>query len=257
VPVELFPIEQFALRFKKILLAKKETNLVLKGDGAVYLESATNMTSIKDTSIDYIFTDPPYGSFIKYIKLSTMWNSWLGFTVPEDLAQKEVIAQNNNDQQYFELLKQSAKECYRVLKEGSYLSLVFSHRDLSYWRKIYNIFADAGFNYKISVPQPLKTVWSLHKKQNDLSSFAGEVIITFKKEALSNNRKTQSLKDIIDNLFSFDETLSTDELCLNLIPKLYESGILDEIGNKKIILSDFLKGHLIYNAEQKSWQKTH
>jgi 16S rRNA G966 N2-methylase RsmD len=35
----------------------------------------------KPGSIDYVFTDPPYGAYIAYLDLSTMWNAWLGFPV--------------------------------------------------------------------------------------------------------------------------------------------------------------------------------
>jgi DNA modification methylase len=32
---------------------------------------------IKDKSIDFIMTDPPYGGLVKYLDLSYVWLSWL------------------------------------------------------------------------------------------------------------------------------------------------------------------------------------
>jgi len=40
---------------------------------------------IDENSIDYIYTDPPYGGNIAYLDLSTMWNAWLGFPVTTEM----------------------------------------------------------------------------------------------------------------------------------------------------------------------------
>ena len=33
---------------------------------------------VADESVDYIYTDPPYGAHIAYLDLRTMWHAWLG-----------------------------------------------------------------------------------------------------------------------------------------------------------------------------------
>ncbi len=46
----------------------------------------------KPDSVDYIFTDPPYGgAFISYLDLSILWNHWLGFPVTEEALKQETI----------------------------------------------------------------------------------------------------------------------------------------------------------------------
>ena len=44
-------------------------------------DAATLDDVLKPASVDYIFTDPPYGAFISYLDLSILWNHWLGFPV--------------------------------------------------------------------------------------------------------------------------------------------------------------------------------
>ena len=42
------------------------------------------MLNLPDSSVDYVFTDPPFGSNIYYSEASHIWESWLdAFTGPE------------------------------------------------------------------------------------------------------------------------------------------------------------------------------
>ncbi len=43
----------------------------------VKIDDATKLSWIKNESIDYILTDPPYGEAIQYSELSIVWNCWL------------------------------------------------------------------------------------------------------------------------------------------------------------------------------------
>ena len=70
--------ESFELRFKKILNAKEEIMPLLSGsDYKLFTKSSENLDFIESHSIDYIFTDPPYGESVAYFGLSMFWNSWI------------------------------------------------------------------------------------------------------------------------------------------------------------------------------------
>ena len=45
---------------------------------AILLGSATDLSSIPSGSIDYVFTDPPFGSNIFYADCNLIWEAWLG-----------------------------------------------------------------------------------------------------------------------------------------------------------------------------------
>ena len=45
---------------------------------SLVLGSATDLSDIPDGSVDYIFTDPPFGSNIFYSDCNLIWESWLG-----------------------------------------------------------------------------------------------------------------------------------------------------------------------------------
>ena len=91
--LEILP--RFELRYKRVMVAKKEiapliTSRTLE-NAHIYQDSATKLENILSESVDYIYTDPPYGAKIAYLDLSTMWNAWLELPVTEEDKELEVI----------------------------------------------------------------------------------------------------------------------------------------------------------------------
>lgn len=106
----------FNLRVRAI--AKGKTELTLVNNSLIYLfnEDSNHMAFIDNESIDYIFTDPPYGESIAYLALSQFWNGWLDNTVDYD---NEIIVDSyrgKNYTDYSERMLTTFKEMYRVLK---------------------------------------------------------------------------------------------------------------------------------------------
>jgi 16S rRNA G966 N2-methylase RsmD len=85
--------ESAVIGHQGILNAKEEANKILpklkithdwrkvakgKADIAIVTGDCLKlMAKMPEDSIDYIFTDPPYGSSVQYGELSLLWNSWL------------------------------------------------------------------------------------------------------------------------------------------------------------------------------------
>ena len=44
----------------------------------VTTQSSTDLRQISDNSVDYIFTDPPFGDNLSYSELNCIWEAWLG-----------------------------------------------------------------------------------------------------------------------------------------------------------------------------------
>jgi len=137
-PVKLQVWDQFEMRFKRLLVAKREINDLVDGRYSpdtfrAIRGSATDLKALFPAdAVDYIFTDPPYGAHIAYLDLTTMWDAWLGFDVTERDKKLEVIEGGNlakSKQEYVRLLESSIDEMARVLKWNRWLSLVFSHKD--------------------------------------------------------------------------------------------------------------------------------
>jgi hypothetical protein len=90
---------------------------------------AQQMLLIPDSSIDFIFADPPFGRNIAYAELNILWEAWLGSTTD---VSKEAITSNGRKwdvESYAEKMREAFKEMFRVLKPGRYALVEFNNSD--------------------------------------------------------------------------------------------------------------------------------
>jgi DNA modification methylase len=108
--------------------------------------SATqDLQGIPSSTIDYIFTDPPFGANINYSEVSYLYEAWLGVYTNTG---KEAIVnryQEKSVRDYEILMMQSLRECYRVLKPGRWITVEFHNSANSIWSAIQNAVGEAGF----------------------------------------------------------------------------------------------------------------
>lgn len=117
------------------------------------LASADHLTHLADASVDYVFTDPPFGSNIFYSDMNLFHEAWLGKAT--DHASEAVMhttgrKKNGAAQRYETLLRNAFGEAFRVLKPGRYMSVVFGNSDGQVWGLVQRAIRDAGF---LSVPE--------------------------------------------------------------------------------------------------------
>lgn len=190
-PVELPAWRTFHERALNILSAKEEI------DNAIELKKRTNgwnghfeeyALDIEELSqkfqgkIDYIFTDPPYGGHISYIDLSTLWNSWLGLTPSLETRKKELIVGGElklTEVDYINRLYKSIRLCLQMLKPDRWLSVVFQHWNIDYFKAILSGAKDEGSHLRAAISQVGDPIWSMHKKKYKESVLSGEMILTF------------------------------------------------------------------------------
>jgi adenine-specific DNA methylase len=200
--IELPIWETFHGRFLNVLAAKEEV-LRLRdyrkkpSGGSLNLDSQKNFHALahdaatldkvlKPGSVDYIFTDPPYGAFISYLDLSILWNHWLGFPVTDETRERETIVggeQKHTEEHYKKSLARSIKTCFSLLKPDRWFSIVFQHWDTSYFATILETAGECGGELKTAITQTGDVIWSMHKKKNSANVLAGEMILTFYKPA--------------------------------------------------------------------------
>ena len=177
----------FETKFKKITNAKREIEYKINESTIeniqVIKDTATNLYFIKKESVDYIYTDPPYGKKIPYLDLSTMWNAWLDLKVTESDFELEAIEggeHHKSKDNYNDLMAQSIKEMYRVLKFDRWMSFVFAHKDPEFWHLIIETAERCGFEYAGAVAQKNGQT-SFKKRQNPFTVLSGQLIINFRK----------------------------------------------------------------------------
>jgi len=100
---------------------------------------------IPDNSVDYIFTDPPFGENIYYADLNFLVESWhrvFTNSGPEaivDCAKKKDLLD------YQALMQKCLKRYYDVLKPGRWMTMVFHNSSNAVWAAIQEALAGAGF----------------------------------------------------------------------------------------------------------------
>lgn len=100
---------------------------------------------LKDNSVDYIFTDPPFGENIYYSDLNFLVESWHGVkTDPNPEAIVDRVRQKGIPE-YQHLMYSCFAEYYRVLKPGRWMTVVFSNSKAAVWNTIQVALQQTGF----------------------------------------------------------------------------------------------------------------
>ena len=113
---------------------------------AEYVTESAAELSLPDASVDYVFTDPPFGSNLFYADMALFQEGWLdGFT---DVGKEAVIDRSTGTKRtadrYEALLTESLKQCRRVLKPGGRISMVFGNSSGKIWAVVQQAVAAAG-----------------------------------------------------------------------------------------------------------------
>lgn len=115
----------------------------LAGEATVVTGSSTKL-HLENESVDYVFTDPPFGAYIPYSEINQINEIWLGKTTKT--ADEAIIspAQRKGVEEYRVLLTSVFCEVARVMKADANATLVFHSSQSSVWRALSSSLADAG-----------------------------------------------------------------------------------------------------------------
>lgn len=111
--------------------------------------SATELSWLADNSVDYVFTDPPFGSNIFYADCNIVWEAWLGETT--DTEQEIVVNRSRTPRDggktvddYEQLLWDAFREMRRVVRPDGRISVVFHNSDDHVWSALLSAAEKAG-----------------------------------------------------------------------------------------------------------------
>jgi hypothetical protein len=164
------------------------------------LASADRLSHLADASIDYVFTDPPFGSNIFYSDMNLFHEAWLGKTTEhasEAVMHTTGRKKNGAAQRYETLLRNAFAEAFRVLKPGRYMSVVFGNSDGQVWGLVQRAIRDAGFS---SVPVHVAILDKGQRSVKGLNSGSEgvvtvDLVVTLQKP--SNTRRAKQESELV------------------------------------------------------------
>ena len=234
------PLTRIIKDFKGAMINQRQNvenidSLESKTNGErIFQADATNLKEIESESIDFIYTDPPYGAKIPYLDLSTMWNAWLDLPVDLDTREKECIEKGSLEKSkydYYDLMKKSLKEMYRVLKFNRWLAFVFQHQDPKLFQILVESAENVGFEYVGCISQDNGQA-TFVKRQFPTRVLKGQLILYFKKIDNAKSRaKIQTGTESLEQMFKDIEKVivenngaSLEIIHANLIKMALEGG---------------------------------
>ena len=166
------------------------------------LASAAKLTHLDDSSVDYVFTDPPFGSNIFYADMNLFHEAWLGKAT--DDASEAVMHTSGpkrvaSADRYQKLLAGAFQEAFRVLRPGRFMSVVFGNSSGNVWELVQRAMREAGFSSPVHMAILDKGQRSV-KGQNSGSEgvVTVDLILTVKKPELGRRAASSEARGVHD-----------------------------------------------------------
>lgn len=248
-------LQYFENRFNKTIKGKEDFLSFFKSSDDLFKEENENTyqitsndakhLSIQSESIDYVFTDPPYGDAVPYFEQSIIWNTWL--KLDPDYNNEIVITDSKVRKKggiEFELeIGEAFSEIRRVLKDGGYFSLTYHSLSGLEWKAITNACIKNGFEL-------IDFEWLVQKsftprQINRLKSIKGDVLVTLQKvpsissKELTKNEVSALFIGKIEGWLK-EALLDTNEIFLKVMKMIFEEKlIINEIDLLKTLTANF------------------
>lgn len=223
--ISKLPVEKnilLGLKRKSIPFAEAY-GLLEKCTGEFIIHNSSSEKMLEKTeSIDFVFTDPPFGDFIPYAEVNQINELWLDQTTDRE---KEIIispSQKKSVTDYQCMLTRVFTEISRVLKPDHYAAVVFHAAKAKIWEAFENAILDSGL--AVCMASILDKKQSSFKQVVSTGSVQGDPLVLLK---IAEQEKNNVMRDqhILDMLLT----------------EVHVSGIVDERRIYSLYVNECLK----------------
>lgn len=207
-------------KLRDFLKMLHEHSIVSDSVSYVSTQSLTSLENVSANSIDYIFTDPPFGSNLMYSELNFLWEVWLKILTNNTDEAIVNSVQGKKISHYQKLMENVFKQYFRVLKPNRWITIEFSNSQASVWNSIQDALQNAGFI--------IADVSALDKKQGSFKAVTSTVavkqdlVITAYKPSIEQINKVNTASNSEESSWRFVE------LHLNNLPIINKFGSIPE-----------------------------
>lgn len=179
-------------------------------DAFAYLSHCTGHISVinkssqklfqSDRSIDYVFTDPPFGDFIPYAEVNQINELWLG--EPTNRKNEIIISQSQNKDVscYQKMMTDVFREMQRVMKDTSFATVAFHSSKAVVWNALRAAYSDAGLSV-VATTSLVKSQASFKQVVSE-GSVQGDPLILLSKG--NSTHSTLHSKAVLDEVIASD-----------------------------------------------------
>ena len=223
---------------------------------------------LKENSVDYVITDPPYGGLIPYFDLSFMWSAWLSLTDDDFIIpfNDEITIDDCRKidfAEYHRRMDLVFGQIYKVLKWGKYMTVTFHNDKPKVFNSILMACQDSGFILE-------KVLFQMNKRAGETGAASpwgtsvSDFYIRFRKP--KKDESNTKLTDFIETKFeSIVERIAKEVISERgepteiaaMIPHIYkemgQSGMKIHFSSDDQIASILNKNEKFVKKEKNSW----
>jgi 16S rRNA G966 N2-methylase RsmD len=227
--------------FRRSLVAREQlVRLRLRGQACLSTQSAMDLGAIPDASIDYVFTDPPYGGVVQYAELNFLWEAWLGFDT--GWHEREIVVNRTRGltlETWTMRMTRALSECHRVLKPGRWLSICYHDVSRGSWGALQQAASDAGFVHESAAgPVAIDTGGRTYNQYTVDKSTKRDLVLSFRKPrgtvvarpspVVDDQAYFEHVRDIISAYLRENPGSSRDRIYDDLVANLVREGQMRE-----------------------------
>jgi len=196
------------------------------GIDVIYDLASADSLPLEDGSIDYVFTDPPFGSNIFYSDMNLFQEAWLGETT--DMAAEAVVDRVDTGAprtagRYERLLTDALRECRRVVKPDGLITMVFGNSSGEVWQLVQRAIEASDLEV---IPEYIAT---LDKGQRSVKGLASgfenvatlDLVLTLRRAGVVSGLRVvpdgEDIRGVVQRMLANDSQLTPSHLYLELL----------------------------------------
>lgn len=183
---------------RKIAVFEKAFDLLHGVEGVVDVVTGSSAhLHLANNTVDYVFTDPPFGGYIPYSEINQINELWLGQTTKTEEEAIISPAQGKSLDSYRGLLTSVFTEVARVMKHDAEATLVFHSSQAAVWQALVGSLRDSGL--AVAAASILDKTQPSFKQVNGHVAVSGDPLLRLRKRLLEPLQGTGSatMQDLV------------------------------------------------------------
>lgn len=215
------------------------------------VQGSCTSTDLPDASVDYVFTDPPFGGNIPYSEANFLSEAWLGRRTDCEAEAIVSPAQRKGIAEYEELLSSAFRELGRIMRPKARATVVFHSTQSAVWNALIGAFSAGGLSVETS--SVLDKTQGSFKQVTAPNAAKGDALILLTKAPPPKRKPTGNVQSVIRGLVvqalreQDEQELSSQRLYSRFVTRYIDRQAEPPLGAAAFYRE--LEQHFVHNGE--------